>query len=131
MAFDYVATLQAMNEETSDFYKLMDKVAKNQAFLSFRRFISGTWAWPIVNQIMGLVSGFRHFSKVQIDTNKQLRAGAKAFADIRDNIDKLDFDALAPIQGMTFGGVTKSFKNPNQPPNKICKTFCVESIAAT
>ena len=91
MAFDYVATLKAMNDETTQFSKTLDKIRQNQGFTAFRRFISGTWLWAPMNKMMGILNLYKQFSVAQSKQNKAMVQNIENFSKLRDSVKELNF----------------------------------------
>ena len=97
MAFDYVATMKAMNSETSEFTETLKSIRTNQGFIAFRKFISGTWLWAPMNKMIGVLNLYQQFANAQTKQNKAMVQNIKNFSDLRDSVKELNF--LTPIAG--------------------------------
>ena len=97
MAFDYVATLEALNDETSKFNKGVTQLYTNKGFLAFRRFISGTALWPIINRFMGFINLYQLYTNSMKKGNKALIQQLKNWSKLKKEMKELDF-------GVTIAG---------------------------
>ena len=97
MAFDYVATMKAMNSETSEFTETLKSIRTNQGFIAFRKFISGTWLWAPMNKMMGVLNLYQQFANAQTKQNKAMVQNIENFSKLRDSVKELNF--LTPIAG--------------------------------
>ena len=86
MAFDYVATLEALNDETSKFNKGVTQLYTNKGFLAFRRFISGTALWPIINRFMGFINLYQLYTNSMKKGNKALIQQLKNWSKLKKEI---------------------------------------------
>ena len=91
MAFDYVATLEAMNNETGKFESAVSRIQGNKAFLAFRRFLTGTDIWKTMNKLMGVLNLYTHFNKLGKKQNEQLIAQINNWKKLSDNMKELNF----------------------------------------
>ena len=54
--FEFVKAMEAADKQTGQFMATVNKLTTNKGFLAFRRFLSGTDLWAVINRFMGVLN---------------------------------------------------------------------------